>query len=73
MIRAVKDNNTGAVYEWVKTNAQGVETWVNIPQENWKREQDWTHAEIEALFAQDPQVEELLVEEPDTPPSLFSE
>jgi hypothetical protein len=55
MIRAVKDTNTGAVYEWVKTDANGVETWVNIPEKNWKREQEWTSEEIEALFSTQPQ------------------
>jgi hypothetical protein len=51
MIRAVKDTNTGVVYEWVKTTPDGVEHWANIPESNWKTEQHWTPEEIEALFS----------------------
>ena len=58
MFRSIKDTNTGVVYDWVKTDADGTETWVNIPSEMWKREQDWTNEEIEALFATNPTVAE---------------
>lgn len=54
MIRAVKDTNTGVVYDWIKTLDDGTEIHVNIPDTNWKREQDWTSAEIEALFTSEP-------------------
>jgi hypothetical protein len=50
MIRAIKDTNTGVVYDWVKTLDDGTEQWVNVPSNNWKREQDWTTQEIESLF-----------------------
>lgn len=58
MFRAIKDTNTGVVYEWVKTDSEGVETWINIPSENWKKEQEWTNEEIEALFSAAPSTAE---------------
>jgi hypothetical protein len=51
MFRAIKDTNTGFVYDWVKTLGDGTELSVNIPSSMWKREQDWTNEEIEALFS----------------------
>lgn len=51
MFRAQKDTNTGVVYDWVKIDSDGTETWVNIPEDMWKREQDWTNEEIESLFS----------------------
>jgi len=51
MFRAIKDTNTGVVYDWIKTDENGNETSVNLPRELWKKEQDWTNEEIEALFS----------------------
>jgi hypothetical protein len=51
MFRAIKDTNTGVVYDWVKKQEDGSEVSVNIPAELWKREQDWTSEEIAALFS----------------------
>lgn len=51
MFRAIKDTNTGFVYDWIKTLADGTELSVNIPSSMWKREQDWTNEEIEGLFS----------------------
>jgi hypothetical protein len=50
MFRSIKDTNTGVVYDWIKKQEDGSEVSVNIPPELWKREQDWTNEEIEALF-----------------------
>jgi hypothetical protein len=51
MLRAIKDTNTGAVYDWVKQNDDGTVISINIPRDNWKKEQEWTTEEIDALFA----------------------
>ncbi len=51
MFRAIKDTNTGVVYDWVNTLEDGTEIWVSIPPENWKRENEWTSEEIELLFS----------------------
>jgi hypothetical protein len=60
MFRAIKDTNTGAVYDWYKINEDGTESHFNVPRGMWKREQDWTQEEIDALFdnvkTKDPEV-----------------
>jgi hypothetical protein len=53
MFKAIKDTNTGFVYDWVKKTEDGTLISVNIPRSNWKREQDWTTEEIDALFSVD--------------------
>lgn len=50
MFKSIKDTNTGVVYDWIKKLEDGTEISVNLPETMWKREQDWTHDEIEALF-----------------------
>jgi hypothetical protein len=55
MFKAIKDTNTGFVYDWVKKTEDGTIISVNIPSSNWKREQDWTTEEIDALFSVDTQ------------------
>ncbi len=50
MFRAIKDTNTGEVYDWYKLNEDGTESHFNVPSSMWKREQDWTQEEIDALF-----------------------
>lgn len=50
MFKAIKDTNTGFVYDWVKKLKDGTTLSVNIPSTNWKKEQEWSTEEIEALF-----------------------
>ncbi len=50
MFRTIKDTNTGYVYDWYKLNEDGTESHFNVPSTMWKREQDWTQEEIDALF-----------------------
>lgn len=51
MFKAIKDTNTGVVYDWVNELSDGTTISVNIPSNNWKKEQEWTKEEIENLFS----------------------
>ncbi len=50
MYTAIKDTNTGYVYDWIKTFEDGSSTSINLPPELWKIEQEWSLKEIDALF-----------------------
>lgn len=50
MFTAIKDTNTGVVYDWYMKNEDGTEVHVSVPRESWKKEQDWSTEEIAALF-----------------------
>lgn len=50
MFRAIKDTNTGVVYDWYKLNKDGTESHFNVPSELWKVEKDWSVEELEAHF-----------------------
>jgi hypothetical protein len=51
MFKAIKDTNTGVVYDWIKEVGDGTTISVNIPSSNWKKEHEWTKKEIENLFS----------------------
>ena len=51
MYKALKDTNTGLVYDWGRKLENNDYEWVNIPSTMWKKEQEWTDSEISALFS----------------------
>jgi hypothetical protein len=50
MFRAIKDTNSGVVYDWVKILEDGSEVFVNVPTAQWKTQQEWSVEEVAALF-----------------------
>jgi hypothetical protein len=64
MYKALKDTNTGLVYDWGRKLENNDYEWVNIPSTMWKAEQEWTDSEISALFSTSSEKVELSFEEP---------
>jgi hypothetical protein len=64
MYKAIKDTNTGLVYDWGRKLENNDYEWVNIPSTMWKKEQEWTDSEISALFSSSSEKVELSFDEP---------
>ena len=64
MYKALKDTNTGLVYDWGRKLENNDYEWVNIPSTMWKKEQEWTDSEISALFSPSSETVELSFDEP---------
>jgi hypothetical protein len=64
MYKALKDTNTGLVYDWGRKLENNDYEWVNIPSTMWKKEQEWTDSEISALFSPSSETIELSFDEP---------
>jgi hypothetical protein len=64
MYKALKDTNTGLVYDWGRKLENNDYEWVNIPSNMWKKEQEWTDSEISALFYPSSETIELSFDEP---------
>lgn len=64
MYKAIKDTNTGVVYDWGRKLENNDYEWINIPSTMWKQEQEWTDSEISALFSSSSEKVELSFDEP---------
>ena len=64
MYKALKDTNTGLVYDWGRKLENNDYERVNIPSTMWKKEQEWTDSEISALFSSSSEKVELSFDEP---------
>lgn len=67
MYKAIKNINTGHVYDWIKTYEDGSSISVNVPEELWKTEQEWSEKELEALFNEP--IDSLFIEPTSTEPN----